>query len=303
MSGGDAARRAWVMNAFRTACRYDVLALKPGNVSVQSAGHRMTARDFLVSAAVSAAPASATAAGVGASVCAAVEATLAAVGCNTNLGILLLAVPLMHAALSRREGQSLRASLREVLAGTTVADSVAVFAAIRRANPAGLGTAAREDVADAPTLPLLEIMALAKARDALSAQYANGFEAVFELGVPILRAGCGQGDTLSLATTACFMGFLSAFPDTHIARKLGDTAAVQIQRRGQAVESTWKACQNPARRRSLLSAFDNALKNEGVNPGTSADLTVASLLAWLLDAAPPRPHGPSAPSGAQANPK
>ncbi len=285
MSDPDAARRAWVMDAFRTACRYDVLAFKPGNVSVESPGHRMTARDFLVSAAVAAAPAAA-AAGVGASVCVAMDATVAAVGCNTNLGILLLAVPLMHAALVRGPRQSLHASLQQVLARTTVADSVAVFAAIRRANPAGLGSAAREDVHAVPTLPLREIMALAAARDSIAAQYANGFAEIFALGIPTLRAKFQQGAALSEATTACFMRFLSAFPDTHIARKQGAVAAAEIQRRGQAVESTWKACQNPTRRRSLLAAFDNALKSEGVNPGTSADLTVASLLAWLLATAP-----------------
>jgi len=32
----------------------------------------------------------------------------------------------------------------------------------------------------------------------------------------------------------------------------------------------------------LLSTLDRVLKREGLNPGTSADLTVASLLAFLL---------------------
>ena len=41
MSDPDAARRAWVMDAFRTACRYDVLAFKPGNVSVETEGKRI----------------------------------------------------------------------------------------------------------------------------------------------------------------------------------------------------------------------------------------------------------------------
>jgi triphosphoribosyl-dephospho-CoA synthase len=30
-------------------------------------------------------------------------------------------------------------------------------------------------------------------------------------------------------------------------------------------------------------AFDQALKERGLNPGTSADLTVATLFAWRLE--------------------
>ena len=51
------------------------------------------------------------------------------------------------------------------------------------------------------------------------------------------------------------------------------------------IHSALEACENRAARYSLLVKWDAELKNEGVNPGTSADLTVASLLALLLDTA------------------
>lgn len=275
--------RARAVDAFRTACRYDVLAFKPGNVSIEVPGHGMTARDFLRSAAVAAEPASRVDDGLGASLLAAVDATVTAVGCNTNLGILLLCVPLMHAAQRHDPAGSLRSRLRSVLATTTVGDAVAAFAAIRRANPAGLGTVSCEDVHAEPTLPLSEIMALASARDTIAAQYANAFDAVFNVGIPALRAAREQQGTLSWAMTAAYFTFLVRYPDTHVVRKWGAATAASVQQRGRAVESALKACEDQARRRSILAAFDNELKNEGVNPGTSADLTVASLLAWLLD--------------------
>lgn len=281
----SALSRALVMDVFRTACRYDVLAFKPGNVGIDSPGHGMTARDFLQSAAVAALPATAVEAGIGASVLAAVEATVSTVGCNTNLGILLLCVPLMHAALMRDPAQSLRPRLQRILATTTRSDAVAAFAAIRRAKPAGLGSAPQEDVNTAPTVSLRETMALAAARDSIAAQYVDGFDAVFTTGIPVLRAACRQAQTLSSGTTACYFAFLSRYPDSHIARKWGAATAADVQRQGQAVESALKACEDSARRRSVLAAFDDALKDEGVNPGTSADLTVASILAWLLDTA------------------
>jgi len=49
------------------------------------------------------------------------------------------------------------------------------------------------------------------------------------------------------------------------------------------VETGFKACENPANAIALLQDFDNKLKRGGLNPGTSADLTVASLLAFHLD--------------------
>ena len=75
--------------------------------------------------------------------------------------LLLLLAPLTKAA-----GRwNLRGELPGVLDALTVEDSAAVFAAIRLAKPAGLGQALEQDVANEPTLPLREIMALAADRE------------------------------------------------------------------------------------------------------------------------------------------
>lgn len=275
--------RAVALDAFRTGCRYDVLAVKPGNVSIAHAGHGMTARDFLVSAAAAAGPATDPHAGLGASLFAAVKASVDAAGCNTNLGILLLCVPLLHAALRPQRAPALRPRLRQVLHNTSVADAAAAFAAIRTANPAGLGAAPEQDVYSAPTVPLRDAMGLAAARDSVAAQYADDFSAVFDVGMPALGAVIAAGEPLSWAVTRCYLAFLATYPDSHIARKRGGAIAAAVQARGQAVASALKACEDPRARSSILAVFDQELKNEGVNPGTSADLTVASLVAWLLD--------------------
>jgi triphosphoribosyl-dephospho-CoA synthase len=282
---GFALARTAAVEAFRTGCRYDVLALKPGNVSIECPGHGMTARDFLVSAAAAAAPATEIRNGLGASLRTAVEASVSAVGCNTNLGILLLCVPLLHAALKRDPARSLRLRLQHGLRATTVHDAAAAFVAIRRANPGGLGAAAREDVHTTPTLPLREIMELAATRDLIAAQYADDFAAIFEVGIPVLRDLCAQRESLQWAVTRCYLTFLGTYPDSHIARKWGPVVAETVRAQGRTVESTLKACEDPVRRLSILTEFDHALKRAGLNPGTSADLTVASVVAWLLEIA------------------
>src|SRR5580704_6349784 len=83
--------------AFLAACRLDVETPKPGNVSVQSAGHGMRAAQFITSAEAAADALLTRGAPVGLRVLDAVTRTRDAVGCNTNLGILLLVAPLAAA--------------------------------------------------------------------------------------------------------------------------------------------------------------------------------------------------------------
>src|SRR5690606_22884765 len=90
--------RALLTEAYETACRAEIEALKPGNVHVFADGHRMSADQFLRSAEVSAAPLTEPGVSVGRRILAAVDATRTAVATNTNLGIVLLAAPLLRAA-------------------------------------------------------------------------------------------------------------------------------------------------------------------------------------------------------------
>src|SRR5690606_7446705 len=104
-----------VARGLRAACLAELRVAKPGNVSTASPGHGMSARDFVASARVAAPALAAAAGGVGERVLRAVEATRAVVGCNTNLGIVLLCAPLAHAALVPAPERALRPRLEAVL--------------------------------------------------------------------------------------------------------------------------------------------------------------------------------------------
>ena len=281
--------------AFRDACRFDVLSFKPGNVSFESPGHGMEAHDFLRSAAVSASPIADPTLGVGERVLAAVRATREAVACNTNLGILLLAAPLARAAQSNTHAD-LRQRLARVLSTLTVADAQAAFDAICLAAPAGLGTAAAQDVRSPPSVDLREAMRLAAAQDQLAAQYVNDYAAVFELGLDGLHAQLAEGASLADAAQHVYLLFVREIDDAHVLRKHGRETAQWLRARGGQVASAWPACHNPRQRHGLLQRFDSELKARGVNPGTSADLTVASLFALSLSVPP---HSPAARHEAQ----
>lgn len=264
--------------AVRGACETEVRAMKPGNVSIHSPGHGMSARDFLVSAEAIAAPISAPGRTVGERILASVTATREAVGCNTNLGIVLLAAPIVHAALAAPAGVALGDMLRRVLAGLTVEDASLAYRAIRLAEPGGLGASARHDVRDAPQVTLLAAMQEAASRDNIALQYAEGFRDVLAR-VPMLRQFERRWQSSEWAAVAVYLDFLAKMPDTLIARKFGVDAARRVSLEAAGLALQLSQSQFPQELSGPVLEFDARLKREGLNPGTSADLTVATLLA------------------------
>ena len=278
------------------ACELDVAVRKPGNVSRVSPGHGMQWGLFSASARASAEPLFRTGARVGERIEAAVAATSAAVGCNTNLGILLLCAPVARAIELQPEIQgpvALRAAIEAVLADLDLHDARAAYRAIASARPGGLGTASAEDVHGMPSVDLRAAMALAAERDSIARQYRDGYAELFELGLPPLT-GVWVSDsvspeelppsTLTAAVQCVYLTFLAHRPDSHIVRKHGPAVAHTVMCSAQVWQARARAGvdldADPG-----FAAWDLELKEAGLNPGTSADLTVAALfIAGLLDA-------------------
>ncbi len=266
-----------VARAFIDACTAELAAPKPGNVHHFAPGHGMAARDFVLSATAAAPHIAAPIASVGARILGAIEATWAAVHQNTNLGIVLLCAPLAHAALTARIAD-LPAETARVLAGLDRADADLAFKAICRANPAGLGAAPAHDVAAAADVTLREAMRAAAARDRIACQYENDFADVFGVGLDALRRAREQGREGPRATLDVYMTFLAAFPDSHVSRKYGETTALALRDEAARVGANLDAAAD-ADVLALALDFDRSLKDRRLNPGTSADLTVAVLFA------------------------
>ncbi len=272
-----------VASAFIAACRAEIEALKPGNVHVFAGGHGMEARDFLISAEVSAAHLARKGAPVGQRILAAVDATLAATGTNTNLGILLLCAPLAAAFEGARaeDGaqRSLEASLLSVLNSMQVSDSKHVFAAIRLANPGGLGRVEQHDLAMEPDLPLRLIMESASQRDRIARAFADGYRDVFVLGLEAFRSAAPLPGAPWWPQTATYLAFLSNHLDTHVIRKWGMNEAVWVKAEANKLLERLGAGEAPV---PALLSLDRAIKARGLNPGTSADFTVATLFCERL---------------------
>lgn len=271
-----------IADAFREACLAELGALKPGNVHVHAEGHGMTLAQFQASATAAAPVIAAPGLRVGQRILKAVEATRAAVGLNTNLGIVLLAAPLIAAAW-RPERGTLRERVAAVLDALDRSDAEAAYAAIRLAAPGGLGRSTAADVSEPPTIGLKEAMALATERDRIARQYVTAYGDLFEIGLPRLREALVQPLAPEEAVAAVHLRFMAAFADSHIQRKYGAATAEAVRGEADLLDRDWLWRGPWVERRRRLLAFDSKLKSRNLNPGTSADLTVACLLAHRLD--------------------
>lgn len=260
----------------------EIKALKPGNVSQYADGHDMSYADFVVSADVSTPILCNKGLGLGERVLRSVEATKEKVGCNTNLGMLLLFSPVLKSYESKANAVFLQNDLKFTLQHMSRVDAEYVYRGISLAKPGGLGRVAKHDVNFIPDINLLEAMEAAADRDLIARQYVTGYEDVYKVGLSCLGEFEKRWNSVEWATVACYLSFMASYPDSHIRRKFGNEIAVRIQNRTVSVMERFKKNKNPAAATSELLEYDKELKDSNINPGTCADLTAVSLLLYGL---------------------
>jgi triphosphoribosyl-dephospho-CoA synthase len=262
----------------QTACTWEVTARKLGDVNPNHDLDTLKFADF-TRAAAAFAPVfdGAATRRIGETVLEAVRAMRQVVNGNTHLGTILLLAPLASVALDK----DLETGLAQRLDALDLTDARLVYEAIRQAQPSGLGQAPEQDVAEEPTMPLREVMALAAARDLVARQYANGFQDVFNLGMPALTRGLMVMGSVEGAILYCQMAWLAQHPDSLIIRKIGELEAREVRLIAERllendwwpkVPASWKHWHN----------LDQLMRTQsGLNPGTTADLVAACLFVAL----------------------
>ncbi|MFN3157978.1 MAG: triphosphoribosyl-dephospho-CoA synthase [Rubinisphaera brasiliensis] len=202
------------------------------------------------------------------------------VGRNTNLGLLLLNTPL--AAVPSE--QLLSDGIEDVISAMDIDATVRLYEAIQLMQPGGMDKVDEQDLSDVPSLPVREVMLLAAERDLIAKQYVTGFRDVLGFGVERAEYWWEQtGQHRRQAVVGLHLDWMSRFPDTLIARKLGlemaESAAVKAR---DVLAAGWP---NAAAGQDAFAKFDVWLRADGNkrNPGTSADMTAASLFAAFRD--------------------
>jgi len=232
-------------------------------------------------------------------------------GTNTQFGCLLLLVPLVRATAAADErGESLSsASVDRVVRETTVDDAVAFYRAFEHVDVAVAEPPADVDDLDvrrgsdaAPALrergaTLRDVMALSAAvddsdrvPDRNAQEWVEGFPRTFRAAEWIRS---DEGPLTDRAARA-FLGLLAAEPDTLVAANHGPEAAREASERAATLlggaDATAAALAGvdeidaAAVHDADLDAAEElaaAFVEEGINPGTTADLTCAALYIAL----------------------
>lgn len=217
-------------------------------------------------------------------------------GGNVHLGILLLFTPLAAAAGSvLNKGvvdlEELRNALDEIISGATPLDSVNIYKAIDEAmSVENLGSVDNLDVKDTSSLDRIldegltprDIFRECQTRDAICNEWVTGFNVTFTEGYSFLRKRLDEGASINEATVDTFLQILSEHPDSLIQRKSGAKAAISVSEKAKEIVQAGGTSTEVGMK--MIWELDDELREENgsLNPGTTADLTAASLFLLLL---------------------
>ena len=114
--------------------------------------------------------------------------------------------------------------------------------------------------------------------DRISYQYYNNFEDILDFILPNLDKNMIKYESTDISISITFLEILSKIPDSHISRKLGEEIAKKTSNHvNDLLKIQDKDCSEDYLVKQL-SDLDYEYKKKGINPGTTADLLVASLM-------------------------
>lgn len=210
------------------------------------------------------------------------------IGNNTNLGIIILLAPLSAAAGMSNDVTELRKNVERIMNATTSKDAINLYDAINAADAGGMGEQEELDVADTEArgriikedISMFKVFEMSAKWDLLSKELTTGMPVTFETGFPTFKETKASYG-LNKATVQTFLTILAQNPDTLISRKYGmDTARIvsadadSILQNGGILNAQGEL---------LIRQFDTQLLKNKFNPGTTADITAASIMVTLLE--------------------
>jgi triphosphoribosyl-dephospho-CoA synthase len=218
-------------------------------------------------------------------------------GGNTILGTVMLFAPIAVAAGMTQTGEGfrldfgqLRKNIDAVIKASTPVDSVNLYEAIDIAMPSGLNQAPDLSVSDPASkqrlikenITLYKVFDIAKDYDDICSEWIRNYPIIFDLAYPYLTEQLKDAD-INTAVVNTFLKILSEHPDTFIARKAGLEKAKKVSAQAKWVVDLGGASTPDGI--VAVAKFDRSLREAGnhYNPGTTADITAATLALCTLD--------------------
>lgn len=186
-------------------------------------------------------------------------------GGNTHFGAFILLIPLVMG--ENIEGAS------KILSATTVDDAIEFYHAfgktqVRVIEKHELDVNDPDSIAELRSrgMNLYDVLLFSAPRDMVAREWVNGFQ-MTRRGADLLHAaGCGRD-----AVVEAFLGLLALEPDTFIIKKHGPDVAWKTMEKAREVRDGVRD----------LQAFDQECIDRGINPGSIADIIIASLYIAL----------------------
>jgi triphosphoribosyl-dephospho-CoA synthase len=202
---------------------------------------------------------------VGENILEAVRRTGTHTGGNTHFGAFILLVPLIR-------GVDIPGTER-VVRETTIDDAVLFYQAFAETNvrilpeddldvhdPGAVAELRKRE------MTLYDVMLYSARNDMVAREWINGFQ-LTRKGADLLKQhGCG---TDSIVST--FIDLLSSEPDTFVIKKHGREVAGEVMRKAREVREGQRD----------ISLFDQECIDAGINPGSIADIIIASIYTAL----------------------
>jgi triphosphoribosyl-dephospho-CoA synthase len=202
----------------------------------------------------------------------AVELTSGYSGGNTHFGAFILLIPLVMGSDIARADRLVRE--------TTVEDAVQFYRAFGQTSVRVL-SGDELDVHDPKAIEelrlrqmtLFDVMLYSAKNDMVAREWINSFQLTRKGADLLFDHGCGP-ESISLA----FLDLLATEPDTFISKEHGKDAAWKVMQKAQDVRTGLRD----------LVAFDQECINNGINPGSIADIIIASIYialgeGWVWD--------------------
>lgn len=205
---------------------------------------------------------------------------------NTNLGIVMMCVPIACSAAISNNFDEIQSNVSILMDNTTVEDAVNLYDAINIADAGGMGDQDEFDVMSekakdelrANNQTMYDVLKISAGWDRLANELTSSMPVCFDIGYTTFSKL--KSDSINKATVLTFLTILSQVPDTLISRKYGDEVAQDVSDKVKEL-LTFK---DDDIFLDKLNEFDDYLYNNKFNPGTTADLTAASIfISYLKD--------------------
>ena len=204
---------------------------------------------------------------------------------NTNLGIVMMITPIAAAAAISDDFDEIRPNIVKLMANTSVDDACDLYDAINIADAGGMGDQNEYDVTSENAKnelrqnkqTMYDVLKISAPWDMLAREMTSDMPAVFEIGYPTYHK-LKEEKSLNDACVLTFLTILSQVPDTLISRKYGSDEAMKISLMTRDLLKLRDADDFDVK----LQEFDDYLFENHYNPGTTADLTAASIFVSNL---------------------